>query len=750
MSSDLSVATVTTDGNVLTIGPGTCMITVKSVQDTTKSDTLNLTVTNFPGPYFVKPDAFPNGDGHSWNDAIGLTRLLDMLNQVNRTRVSDVFIAGGVYKPTAICNRNKSFLLNNLNVLGGFDPASSGSDTTNRNYILHETIFSGEIGIPGETMDNSYHVVKTRGKVTIDGVTIRDGRANCRMYGEDILYQDSENQGGGIYMESPDLNLISDLLLSHCRVTNNSAFNSAGGIYGDYSYNNRPHNLKLENCLIDNNLIQQNIPTDSGMIIIYVNGFGAGVSFSGDTLNLYDCKIFNNSTPMGMSSALMISGSCTANVEYSSIFNNASPFSDICSRGLATLNLNNSTLKGRLMFYGVHATGNITNSTIEGGYNPGPEQIYLTIDNSIWTGVTLAELQDWTGGTNESLQVKYSIVGHELVGESLATILSDSIPDHANWLDTLAYNGSTTQTFRLKNTPTNPAKTHGNPAYLGFTDQRGITRSDTVSIGAYQWVWPSQVIISPDHANMAPGGSLPFSVSVLPIWADDKTWSSAVSDTTNLEILGNTILAQSEGNARVIVRTHDGNRSDTCFVMVMVDSVGVNGTVHNGNSTCYSALDVITVAGNGTSFLLQSGGNTEMIAGEKILCLPGTTVKTGAFLHGYIAPQGPWCQRFKAVSKVSATEGTSSEDEQARSAENGFRVYPNPTGGIFTIELSADADKTPVTVRCYNMTGSLIMHEEIVSGRKLKMTLDGRESGIYVVRVTGSKYSGYKKLIKTN
>ena len=48
------------------------------------------------------------------------------------------------------------------------------------------------------------------------------------------------------------------------------------------------------------------------------------------------------------------------------------------------------------------------------------------------------------------------------------------------------------------------------------------------------------------------------------------------------------------------------------------------------------------------------------------------------------------------------------------------------------------------------MTGSLIMHEEIVSGRKLKMTLDGRESGIYVVRVTGSKYSGYKKLIKTN
>ncbi len=175
-----------------------------------------------------------------------------------------------------------------------------------------------------------------------------------------------------------------------------------------------------------------------------------------------------------------------------------------------------------------------------------------------------------------------------------------------------------------------------------------------------------------------------------------------------------------------------------------------NDTVINGESVCFDAIQTITVAGNGTTFRINSGGSATLIAGENIQVLPGASITEGGYLHGYISPGGPWCQMPALPSIISSTFKTNEEDSPGFAKENGFRLYPNPTTGSFTVELSADADKTPVTVQCFNMTGSLVLQKEIVRGRKLEMTLAGRESGIYVVRVTGNEFSGFKKIIKTN
>ena len=88
-------------------------------------------------------------------------------------------------------------------------------------------------------------------------------------------------------------------------------------------------------------------------------------------------------------------------------------------------------------------------------------------------------------------------------------------------------------------------------------------------------------------------------------------------------------------------------------------------------------------------------------------------------------------------------------DDQKMIRENGFRVYPNPTEGSFTVELLSDPGETPVAIRCYDLTGSLILEKEIVVGRKLGMTLTGWEPGIYVIRITADEWFGYKKIIKT-
>ncbi|MFZ4707840.1 MAG: PA14 domain-containing protein, partial [Bacteroidales bacterium] len=493
-STNTAVAGVNSNGLITTVNPGTCQIIVSVVQEPALSDTLQLTVTNYFGPYFIKQNADIHGDGHSWDNAITITKLLDILNQGTLNQRINVFIAQGNYKPTTTFDRNKTFLLNNIRLVGGFDSGITGIDTTTRDIVNHETILSGEIGIPGQTIDNSYHVIRTRGNVSIDGLTIRDGRANSRIYGEENLYEDAENQGGGIYMETNGYTQTSNVLLTNCRLTNNSAFNSAGGIFGDFIPGSGPRHLTMLDCTIDGNKIQQNNRTDTAMFLIYINGYGAGICFAGETLNLDGCRIFNNQSPNSICNTLVISNSM-ANIKNTSIYNNTGSFSDVCVRGFGTMNMDNSTLKGRLMLYGVQATGNITNSTIVGGYNPGPEPVYIHLDNSIWNGVTLAQLNAWTGGSSTNLQVKYSIIGDELVGESIPNILLDSIPEYTTWLDTLAYNGGPTPTMKLKNVLNNPAKTNGNLLYLGTTDQRGALRIDSVSIGAYQYDFPHTGIV---------------------------------------------------------------------------------------------------------------------------------------------------------------------------------------------------------------------------------------------------------------
>ena len=490
-SSNNAIATVNIDGIVTTVSPGTCEIIAMSALNTTLTDTLHLTVSDYYGPFFIKQNASVNGDGHSWDNAIQLTKLLDMLNQGTIAQQINVYIAEGTYKPTTTIDRNKTFLLNNLRMVGGFDSTISGTDTLNRDFENIETILSGEIGIPGETMDNSYHVVITKGNVTIDGLTIRDGRANCRSYGDDNNYEFSENQGGGIFINSLNTYLL------NCKITHNSAFNSGGGIFGNYvEYNNFypystiPKVFTMENCIINDNIIQQNIPIGGGGggigFIVVVNGYGPAFYFQYGTINMKNCLVYGNSTP-NLQPVCRFSSSI-ANVDNCSFFNNTGT-SDLGIWGQATLNMNNSTVDGPLITL-FNGNAYVKNSTITGGgyFNYGPSDIFL--DNSIWAGMNLTGYP----GTNEDslcvLQAKYSILGNYLVGANKDSIISDSIPNYSQWLDTLAYNGGFAPTMKLKNVPFNAAISSGNPLYLDSLDQRGVLRKDSVSIGAYQWVSP--------------------------------------------------------------------------------------------------------------------------------------------------------------------------------------------------------------------------------------------------------------------
>jgi hypothetical protein len=483
LSSNTAVATVDAKGIIHTISSGDCQIIGKSDENASITSTLLLTVTNYYGPYFVKANA--NGKGKSWDDAISLPVLLDMLNQGVLTQKINVYIAKGVYKPTITTDRNKSFILNSakgIRMLGGYDSASTGKDTAKRDIINNETILSGDIGIQGENIDNSYHVLTIINSAKVDGITIRDGRASCSTYGwiQGTYFFKPDDNGGGIYICS-NLNSALTIYLIDCKMTNNSAWNSGGGIFVRGQWDEKKVNIYLHDCDISFNLIQQQTITPGGIFNIWVNGHGAGIYNGGGNLFVNNSIFYKNNTAFGYGKAIMVSNG-TGTIDRCSFFNNLGNYEDLWAKDGSTLNLNNSTIIGSFVSYS-RSIATIKSSTIIGGGTFGGGGNKITLDNTIWTNMNLSQIPD-----TSLVSVKYSILNNYLYGNSKNKIISDKIPLSTLWLDSIANNGGLTPTAKLKDLSDNLAKDNGNPLYLGSLDQRGVVRSDKVSIGAYQWV----------------------------------------------------------------------------------------------------------------------------------------------------------------------------------------------------------------------------------------------------------------------
>lgn len=482
LSSNTAVATVDDKGIIHTLSPGECQIIGKSAENASITSTLQLTVTNYYGPYFVKPNG--NGKGKTWDDAISLTVFLDMLNQGTLQKQVKVYAAEGIYKPTNTIDRNKTFSLSNIRLVGGFSQTSTGVDTTQRNIVANETILSGEIGKPDDNIDNCYHVVTATKSNILDGITISDGKASSYSYGSIAGKNNiaNDNRGGGISIPG----IKSDIMINNCKIINNSAWDAGGGIYC-HSVSNTLDNsssVTILNSEFYGNVMDQKVISTGGMFVLVVNCHGGAIAARISRLNISGCKFFNN-TAKSYGKAIYIHLGAEAIIENCSFYDNHGNMEDVWVKDGGIIKMNNSTLDGSIV--ALNANLELSNSTITGGgyFYPINPNHFVKLDNVIWPGGrTVARPNEDIGDIN----VAYSIFKNHLYGNNYQTVVLDSVVPCANWLDALAYNGGLTPTMKLKDIPDNPAKENGNPLYLGTMDQRGVVRSDKVSIGAYQWV----------------------------------------------------------------------------------------------------------------------------------------------------------------------------------------------------------------------------------------------------------------------
>jgi hypothetical protein len=176
----------------------------------------------------------------------------------------------------------------------------------------------------------------------------------------------------------------------------------------------------------------------------------------------------------------------------------------------------------------------------------------------------------------------------------------------------------------------------------------------------------------------------------------------------------------------------------------------VNITIPPAHQECLAAQS-ITTAGSGTEFLIEGGGEVTLIAGQFIRLLPGTTVQETGFLHAFITNQCIPCSSWKIASTDSGLllANQNSELSQESTDRATIVVYPNPSSGIFTLEIKGLSNSDKVSVEIFSARGEKIMTKEMIGERKHLFSLSDRPVGIYFVRVITGKGVETIKVIRT-
>jgi hypothetical protein len=170
-----------------------------------------------------------------------------------------------------------------------------------------------------------------------------------------------------------------------------------------------------------------------------------------------------------------------------------------------------------------------------------------------------------------------------------------------------------------------------------------------------------------------------------------------------------------------------------------------NRYIAGGEAYCYDATQTITVAGNGAYFIVNGNGSATMIAGQKIIYRPDVLVLAGGYMHGYIAPTGPYCE---SISPAIAMAVADDEENTCISGQSFFKIYPNPTIGTFILELLSESEPGEIQVEIYAMMGDKILAKKLTRDSKHEFSLSGMPTGLYFLRVTSGYRTETVKVIK--
>ncbi|MCX6280207.1 MAG: T9SS type A sorting domain-containing protein, partial [Bacteroidetes bacterium] len=366
------------------------------------------------------------------------------------------------------------------------------------------------------------------------------------------------------------------------------------------------------------------------------------------------------------------------------------------------------------------ATSNIVTMTV----NPIlPVSVTIaTSANPVCAGTSVTFTATPTnGGTTPLYQWKKS--GTDIAGATNATY--SYIPANADAITCL-----------LTSNATCPS---GNPATsntVTMTVNPILPVSVTISASANPVSNGTTVIFTATPSN---GGSTPlyqWKVNAMDVGSNNAVYSY-------IPVNGDEITCILTSNLACVT----GNPATSNTIVMTVTGIPINTTVTGTvtGTVCYNATQTINVAGGATTFIVQTGGNVTMIAGQNIHYFQGTKVDPGGYMIGKIAPGGPYCG---GKTPSIATVATGEEELSSISVKSAFKVYPNPTTGTFIVELTAANESETNRIEICGMRGEKILSKDLSIARKHEFSLSGMADGIYFIRVIFANGAETIKIIK--
>jgi len=222
----------------------------------------------------------------------------------------------------------------------------------------------------------------------------------------------------------------------------------------------------------------------------------------------------------------------------------------------------------------------------------------------------------------------------------------------------------------------------------------------------------------------------------------------------DVEVIIDWLQVPSSEDVATLTITSDDPDEPTAQIMITAKPIPVptnlnveNVTVDNGQTECYDATNIVTLAGSGTTFDVQSGANVEVIAGSKIYIKDGATIHTGANFHAHTTSTDDYCGDSR---KSLFVETIDPPEEQPISEimDALFKAYPNPTTGTLTIEINTTDDLNTVQLEVYDFIGRNIVNEQLQNIYQTNLNLSDYQSGMYIIKVTQGDRMEVQKIVK--
>jgi len=107
-------------------------------------------------------------------------------------------------------------------------------------------------------------------------------------------------------------------------------------------------------------------------------------------------------------------------------------------------------------------------------------------------------------------------------------------------------------------------------------------------------------------------------------------------------------------------------------------------------------------------------------------------------------------ERTVVLTKSVQGKSNNSEYFKEEMGKQVVKIYPNPTDGLFSVEIIniSDSDKVSGKLYLYDMTGQLLKKEEINSEKKIEFDLSKNVDGVYLLKIQMKEIESTWKIIK--